>query len=203
MTELWKPIAEAPGYEVSDLGRVRCWNPRNHVAHAPAEPRLLKPDIHLGYLRVKLGKHGPRRWVHRLVLEAFVGPRPPGAVARHVQTNDPTDNRPCNLAWGTHKENTADRVRHGTSARGRSISFRHPRKLATGEAHGLYTHPEVRARKLAPADAADLRRRYQAGERCGVLAAEFGVSRRTVWVIGTERGRQQLSAELAATGGAF
>ena len=55
--------------------------------------------------------------VHRLVLEAFVGPCPPGCETRHLNGN-PADNRLCNLAWGTHRENAADKVRHGTAPRG-------------------------------------------------------------------------------------
>jgi hypothetical protein len=53
--ERWLPIAGAPGYEVSDLGRVRCWRPRNRIAHAPAEPRMLKPLLRGGYYCVRLG----------------------------------------------------------------------------------------------------------------------------------------------------
>ena len=53
------------------------------------------------------------RLVHRLVLEAFVGPRPEGMVARHLN-GDPGDNRLENLAWGTQSENNYDKVRHGT-----------------------------------------------------------------------------------------
>lgn len=50
--------------------------------------------------------------VHTLVLEAFVGPRPPGLVALHG--NDiGTDNRVGNLRWGTPSENQYDRVENG------------------------------------------------------------------------------------------
>jgi hypothetical protein len=43
--------------------------------------------------------------VSRLVCEAFHGPAPfPRAVVMHLN-DDPTDNRPENLRWGTQKEN--------------------------------------------------------------------------------------------------
>lgn len=49
--------------------------------------------------------------VHTLVLLAFVGPRPPGMVARHLNDN-PRDNRLENLKWGTRSENGADSVKN-------------------------------------------------------------------------------------------
>ena len=49
--------------------------------------------------------------VHRMVLEAFVGPCPEGMQCRHL--NDvKNDNRLNNLAWGTRKENSADAIRN-------------------------------------------------------------------------------------------
>ena len=50
--------------------------------------------------------------VQKLVLDAFVGPRPAGAVARHL--NDiGIDNRLVNLAWGTASENMRDCATNG------------------------------------------------------------------------------------------
>lgn len=43
--------------------------------------------------------------VHRLVCEAFHGPAPEGKnIVLHLN-EQATDNRPCNLRWGTQKEN--------------------------------------------------------------------------------------------------
>lgn len=53
-----------------------------------------------------------RVYVHRAVLEAFVGPRPDGMISRQLNGN-PQDNRVENLARGTHAENTADAHAHG------------------------------------------------------------------------------------------
>ena len=50
-------------------------------------------------------------YVHRLVLETFVGPRPDGMEARHLN-GDCQDNRVENLIWGTPLENGADKIRH-------------------------------------------------------------------------------------------
>jgi len=51
--------------------------------------------------------------VHRLVLEAFIGPAPKGTICCH-NDGDPTNNRLENLRWDTHSSNTRDAIRHGT-----------------------------------------------------------------------------------------
>jgi hypothetical protein len=51
--------------------------------------------------------------VHRLVLEAFVGPCPAGMECCH-NNGVRTDNRVENLRWDTRKANIADAIRHGT-----------------------------------------------------------------------------------------
>ena len=72
-----------------------------------------------GHQCAALCKCGRRRqrFIHRLVLEAFVGPCPPGMECRHMNgVSD--DNRAENLKWGTPKENVADQITHGVIARG-------------------------------------------------------------------------------------
>ena len=68
-----------------------------------------------GYSTVSLCHNNQKvtKAVHRLVCMAFHG-MPPSAAhqVRHLNGNR-TDNRPCNLAWGTQKENWTDRKAHG------------------------------------------------------------------------------------------
>ena len=59
--------------------------------------------------------------IHRLVLEAFIGSCPDGMECRHLN-GVRTDNNVDNLAWGTPRENAADRESHGNTARGERAS---------------------------------------------------------------------------------
>lgn len=72
-----------------------------------------------GYRCVGLRIDGKLRgfYVSRLVLTAFVRPPKPGEECLHGD-GDPTNNNYKNLRWGTHAENSADSIRHGTSRRG-------------------------------------------------------------------------------------
>lgn len=64
-----------------------------------------------GYKTVKVPIDGKVKYrsVHRLVLEAFVGPCPDGMQCRHLNDHR-ADNRLENLKWGTPKENGEDKV---------------------------------------------------------------------------------------------
>lgn len=56
-----------------------------------------------------------------MVADAFIGPRPNGAVIRHLN-GKANDNRPENLAYGTQAENVQDEVRHGTHVEARKTT---------------------------------------------------------------------------------
>lgn len=65
-----------------------------------------------------LGKRQHKRFVHGMVLEAFVGPRPHDLQCRHLD-GDSLNNELSNLRWGTALENIGeDRRRHGRIPRG-------------------------------------------------------------------------------------
>ena len=144
--ERWKRVVGAPGYWVSDAGRVR------------RRGRVLKPRISskTGYCEVTLQINGKPsyRLVHRLALEAFVGPCPPGCETRHGN-DDRTANRLSNLEWGTRKENHQDKVDR--------------QRLAVGSKHT--------SARLSEADVLEIRKK-PAPTR--VLAKRYGVSQRTI-----------------------
>lgn len=111
--ERWLPILGYEGlYEVSDLGRVR-----SHIRRTNwlLKPRRSRDRNHRnpGWT-VALFKDGVRKnhLIHRLVLEAFVGPCPEGQEACHWN-DDAADNRLANLRWDTHSANTQDKLRNG------------------------------------------------------------------------------------------
>lgn len=120
MTERWLPV---PGWEglyfVSDHGRVRSEDrviERRDGVRQPRRGRVLKPfPVPSGHLVVTLG-HSPRKQeyiaVHRIVLNAFVGPLPAGMETLH-RDDDPTNNHLGNLRYGTRSENLRDMVRNG------------------------------------------------------------------------------------------
>lgn len=108
MDVIWKDIEGYEGkYAVSNSGHV--WSYRTS--------RFLKVYKHEkgGHHRVVL-QDGSRNycWVHRLVLEAFVGSCPEGMECRHLDGN-PNNNCVWNLAWGTRQQNHADKAFHGSS----------------------------------------------------------------------------------------
>lgn len=109
----WVAIPDSAGmYEVSSDGQVRSW----HKSNGRPLPHLRKAcPVRSGHLVVMLkigGKSTPRH-VHRLVAEAFLGPRPDGMQTRHLNGNA-IDNRAENLRYGTARENALDSVQHGT-----------------------------------------------------------------------------------------
>lgn len=118
MNENWKPIPGLEGrYEVSDQGRVRSYVSLGCRPGRRDAAVLLKPSTSSnGYLVVSLGR-GRRRYVHHLVLEAFVGPRPDGMHACHAN-DDGLDARLDNLSYQTPRSNAYQRTLHGTSNRG-------------------------------------------------------------------------------------
>lgn len=116
-SEEWKPVVGFPHYEVSSHGKVRSLD-RNVAARDGSIKNLrgvqLKPGMDsngrpLVVLR-KDGKSFSRR-VHTLVIEAHVGPRPPGHECCHIN-DDRLDNRADNLYWGTRSDNLHDSVRN-------------------------------------------------------------------------------------------
>lgn len=125
MTEAWLPVVGwEEFYEVSDLGRVRSLPRRVRTGYGW---RTLGGNVVVlcssgeGQRRVQmnLSAHGVKktRRVHQLVMEAFVGPCPDGMEVRHLDGDD-GNNVLTNLAYGTHQENEADKISHGTIVRG-------------------------------------------------------------------------------------
>jgi hypothetical protein len=162
--EEWRPVVGFEGrYEVSNLGRVRTLgragvrsNGQPHTVRPLLRKLRPNPD---GYLVVGLTREGRNLLlrVHRLVLEAFVGPCPDGHETRHLD-GVRTNNALPNLAWGTDTENSADKARHGTVQRGAA----------------------KRQAKLRESDIPAIREAIASGRSHRKVARDFGVSPGTI-----------------------
>lgn len=127
VVEQWRDIPGYEGYyQVSSEGRVKSL-PRK-VARGgnilSVNGKMLRAGrTGKNYLMVVLSKEGvgKSKEIHTLVAEAFLGPKPPGMVIRHLD-GDKHNNRADNLAYGTLSDNTRDSVKHGTHT---TISERH------------------------------------------------------------------------------
>ena len=104
--ERWVAVPGWTHYEVSDLGRIR-----------QTGGRVLKGLVlgtnYRGIILCSAKVH-ERRYLHDLVLTAFVGPRPPGFYACH-NNGVRDDNRLTNLRWDTPSANNRDQITHGTN----------------------------------------------------------------------------------------
>lgn len=147
---IWRPVLHAESkYEVSSDGRVR--------GHTRLGTKTLTAlPNRRGYLIVTL--YYPQRGkttrpVHRLVLEAFAGPRPAGMECGHLDGNK-QNNRRENLRWVTGTENQAHRRLHGTACLGES----NPTSRLTND------------------DVRTIRRTHLRRKNTGALAKRFGIT---------------------------
>ena len=146
----WRAVPGYEGfYEVSDGGSVRGLT--RQVANRTVRGRNLKPIINRGgYARVALQGIGKPvyRSIHALVLEAFVGPRPEGAVTRHLD-GDRLNNCVENLAWGTATENQYDTVSHGNNRNAAMERCKRGHLLVEGNLRRFKSHGKIRHRICA------------------------------------------------------
>jgi hypothetical protein len=118
-TVTYREIPGFPGYRIGDDGSV--WSNRGRNGRAGSGWRRIRTDPDPGtggYCRVALCAGGMKNlYVHRLVLQVFVGPCPEGMEACHNDGNR-ANNRLANLRWDTHQSNVDDMRAHGTHRQG-------------------------------------------------------------------------------------
>lgn len=109
--EYWKSVREAPGYEVSSLGRVRSVD--RYVRHKAIGSLALRKGVILrlrsdkdGYLLVTLSTDCKARTfkVHRLVARAFIT-NPDNLPETNHRDLNKSNNTVSNLEWSTRQDN--------------------------------------------------------------------------------------------------
>lgn len=170
---IYREIEGFPGYRVGTDGTVWTrWKPaggRNADGSYPGGMclgqiwRQMTPSRAggNGAFRVDLRRSDGKlvhKFVHVIVLECFVGPRPAGMVCRHGP-NGKYNNSVYNLRWGTQKENIADKERDGTKV----VGERHHYAKLTADV--------VRAARDENAR----------GATTVALAKKYGVSQSSMW----------------------
>jgi hypothetical protein len=166
--EEWRPVVGFEGvYEISSLGRVR----RILKSSGTKAGRMLKPQYSNpdGYPSVVLyvQQEGRFRFLHHLVAEAFIGPRPAGKEINHIDGNKKNPDVK-NLEYVSPSQNRKHAVDHG-------LLYVPPERRARGEMIGVS--------KLNPEKVAAIIRQHAAGAYVITLARHYGVSRQTIWKI--------------------
>ena len=109
VNERWKTYPGDYRFSVSTLGRVQ---------FEDKLPKQIKPrQSGYTYVCTTLNKKKVQYAVHIMVLETFIGFRPLGCTASHLDGN-PLNNNAANLIWETHSGNCARKKDHGTSQAG-------------------------------------------------------------------------------------
>lgn len=112
----------APGYAVSDDGRVFSNIPCSWMKECPRELRRAPSGTgRYELVHLHINKKQRPLTVHSLVGRCFLPPPKAGQTCiRHLDGN-PANNKIANLAWGRYSENGADMVRHGRSRKGTAM----------------------------------------------------------------------------------
>ncbi len=149
-----------PGIAISNVGDILSCRLCRSKLNFSTEWRKLKGVVEkTGYRSVTFMSDGSLKkfLVHRLVLEAFVGPCPEGMEACH-NDGDRLNNQISNLRWDTRKANQADRIKHGTDGRGERAG----------------------SSKLKTIDVVAIRKRSDAGESQASIQKDFPINQSTV-----------------------
>lgn len=170
--EIWRAVV-AGFYEVSNHGRIRRVKPGRRTRPG----RILRPTLlPIGYESVLLLKR--RRYIHDLVAEAFLGPRPDGFVVDHVDGNK-RNNQPSNLEYVTRAEN---------NRRACALGLLPPPPVYWGK-----ENPNA---KLDEDSVKEIRIRRANGESLSTLADRFGVSETTISQVALGRAWTHISSDL-------
>lgn len=167
MIEEWRIVLGWP-YEVSNSGAVR------HTGHKNLAPVLLRN----GYVRITLcnGAARSNRLIHRIVAEAFIGPRPLGMQINHKDGNK-KNNSIDNLEYLTPSDNQKHASANGLMRKGDNHQARkNPDYIKRGE--------ESPSAKLTLAQVVEMRAmRSRTGLSYKKIADVFDIDASNAWLI--------------------
>lgn len=149
----WSFNIRFPGYLIGMHGEV--------ISLIKRTPKILSPikmGEYDGYQLKGCSGETVKVYRHRLIAETFIGPCPRGHQCRHKDGNKENADI-SNLEWGTAKENSADKERHGTKVH--------------GERH--------RSAKLSILKVREMRKLRTEGKLFHEIADKFGVSTMTAY----------------------
>lgn len=127
-----RQIPDFPKYAASRDGRIFSFTAKSKGAE------LKQCTTAKGYKFICIYNKGVRhlRFVHRLVLETYIGYCPRGFQCRHLNGNK-EDNRLSNLCWGTPSDNIKDKLKHNKKY---NQGATHPQTKLTEEDIKLIIH---------------------------------------------------------------
>lgn len=114
----WKVVNYNTNYEISDDGRLRRGDKILRLG-------LAGGGSHYPYYPMMVGGAKRGYYIHNLVLEAFVGPRPDGMQCNHKDGNK-LNNHVDNLEWVTHKNNMIHAARNHLLKPSKRNGCQHP-----------------------------------------------------------------------------
>lgn len=165
MTEEWRAVVGYEGrYEISDMGEVRSLLRSGRLLKQATHPESKHRTVLLsGYDQSGKSKQ-TTYYVQSLVLVAFVGSRPDGKQARHIDRNC-SNNALANLRWDEPVTNHA-----------------HRKRMAGDEVPRFFEES-----KLTTEEAREIKSLLKEGKTQKAIANLYGVSRNAISDIATEK----------------
>lgn len=173
----YRDVPGFPGYRLSNVGTL--WTCRVRISRT--RPEVVMCDKWATVNLPPSGKYAAiwmyapgvrvRKYIHVLVLEVFVCPKPDPELEACHNNGIRRDNWAENLRWDTVKANSADRLNHGTFICGRRTPW------VRFEEH------QIR----------EIRSRYAAGEKQLSIAKDFQITQGRVSAICRRREWKHLS----------
>lgn len=150
--EIWNPVAGYKGwYSISNLGRVR----RDKKSRGAKVGKIIKlRKSHNGYIQIDLHRHMMVKttYVHRLVMNAFIGVAGKNKETNHIDGNKGNNNL-SNLEYVTKRENLLHSYRIGThqkpNLRGENNPFSRLREKEVVSIRKIYSENNISQIKLS------------------------------------------------------